>query len=110
MQLCQNKCTPCQGGIPPMNQQEAQQHISELENWTLEEGCTKIKRKFEFDNFVNALAFTNQVGALCEQEGHHADIRLGWGYVHVYFQTHKINGLHLNDFIMAAKVDEISKH
>jgi 4a-hydroxytetrahydrobiopterin dehydratase len=110
MRLSKNKCTPCQGGIPPMTKHEAEQHLVNLAHWTLEDDASKLKRKFEFKNFVDALSFTNKVGELCEAEGHHADIKLGWGYVHVYFQTHKINGLHLNDFIMAAKVNDLSKH
>jgi 4a-hydroxytetrahydrobiopterin dehydratase len=108
MQLDKIKCTPCQGGIPPMTPAEAEQHLAQVPGWSLEENASKIKRTFKFDNFVDALVFTNQVGALCEDEGHHADIQLGWGYVKVYFQTHKIEGLHLNDFVMAAKVNQLA--
>jgi 4a-hydroxytetrahydrobiopterin dehydratase len=108
MQLDKIKCTPCQGGIPPMKPAEAEQHLVQVPGWSLEENASKIKRTFKFDNFVDALAFTNHVGALCEDEGHHADIQLGWGYVKVYFQTHKIEGLHLNDFVMAAKVNQLA--
>lgn len=109
MQLENIKCTPCQGGIPPMNESEAKQHLSQIPDWTLEEDATKLKRTFKFDNFVDALAFTNKIGDLCEQEGHHADMQVGWGYVKVFFQTHKIQGLHLNDFAMAAKVDALAR-
>lgn len=107
MQLSQIQCTPCQGGIPPMEQDEANQHLTQLQGWRLVDEARKIQKNYAFADFVSALAFANQVGELCEQEGHHADLALGWGYVKVYFQTHKIQGLHLNDFVMAAKVDQL---
>ena len=109
MQLENIKCTPCQGGIPPMTEQQAKQHLAHLSEWSLEDQASKIKRTFKFKNFVDAMAFANKVGDLCETEGHHADMQLGWGYVKVYFQTHKIQGLHLNDFVMAAKVDSLCR-
>lgn len=108
MMLSAKQCTPCQGGIPPMNLQDAQQHLEQLTGWSLEDNGKKIKKKFKFPNFLSALSFVNQVGQLCEDEGHHADIHFGWGYATVYFQTHKIDGLHLNDFIMAAKLDQLN--
>ena len=107
MNLTEKKCTPCQGGVAPMTCALAEQLLGDVPNWELQENATKLKRTFKFDNFVDALAFTQKVGALCELEVHHADITVGWGYVRVVFQTHKINGLHENDFIMAAKVDAI---
>ena len=67
-----------------------------------------MKRTFKFGNFIDALGLAQHVGELCEKEGHHADITFGWGYCKVEFQTHKISGLHENDFIMAAKVNELA--
>ena len=106
--LTAKKCTPCQGGIPPMTQEEAEKFLDEAPGWELQNDATSLKRTFRFKNFMSALRFTQKVGYLCEQEGHHADITTGWGYCRVVFQTHKINGLHENDFIMAAKVNALA--
>jgi 4a-hydroxytetrahydrobiopterin dehydratase len=110
MKLTTKKCTPCQGGIPPMTQEVAEKYLAEAPGWELRDNATKIKRTFKFSNFVDALGLTQHIGELCEEEGHHPDISLGWGYCSVVFQTHKINGLHENDFIMAAKVNKLSDH
>ena len=71
------------------------------------ENASRLERRFAFKTFAAALAFVNRVGDLAEQEGHHPDIVFGWGYASVLFYTHKIGGLHENDFIMAAKVSEL---
>lgn len=107
MELVTKKCTPCQGGVAPMRCDLAERYVAEVSGWDLLDGATKVKRTFKFDNFIDALAFTQKVGEFCEAEGHHADITVGWGYARVVFQTHKINGLHENDFIMAAKVNAL---
>ena len=101
-------CTPCRGGIPPLNLQQAQAMIVEAPGWTLIENGTRLRRDYAFNDFASAMQFANKVGVLSEQEGHHPDIRVGWGYCHVEFQTHKIKGLHENDFIMAAKVNALT--
>ncbi len=101
-------CTPCQGGIPPLSPVESGVFHSQTPKWDLTDGATWIRRSFGFDNFVGALDFVNKVGALAEDEGHHPDISLGWGYVDISLQTHKIKGLHENDFILAAKIDAIA--
>jgi len=101
-------CTPCQGGIPPLSPTEAQVFQKQIAKWDLTDESTWIRRSFSFDNFVGALDFVNKVGALAEEEGHHPDIALGWGYVDISLQTHKIKGLHENDFILAAKIDAIA--
>ena len=105
MELASKRCMPCRGGIPPLTRVEAEQKMAEVPGWQLTEEARQLQRKFTFADFTTALAFVNQVGALAEQEDHHPDIRFGWGYVDVIFYTHKINGLHDNDFIMAAKVN-----
>ncbi len=107
MGLSAKTCVPCRGGIPPLSKKEAEKLISEVPGWELKEGAAKIERKFKFDHFVSALKFVNKVGDLAESEGHHPDINLGWGYCNIIFYTHKINGLHENDFIMAAKVNQL---
>ncbi len=100
-------CVPCQGGIPPLTVEEAKKLLIEAPKWKLIDNSTKIQRHFAFDNFVDALTFVNKLGELAETEGHHPDITFGWGYCHVVFYTHKINGLHENDFIMAAKTNQL---
>ena len=101
-------CTPCRGGIAPLTPGEADGLLAEAPGWRLSYESTRIERRFEFKNFAEALDFANNIGTIAEQEGHHPDICLGWGYCAVTFFTHKIKGLHENDFIMAAKVNELA--
>jgi 4a-hydroxytetrahydrobiopterin dehydratase len=77
--------------------------------YTLLSEGTRIERTSKFANFKEAFEFVDQIGALAEAEGHHPDIRFGWGYCTVELYTHKIKGLHQNDFIMAAKIDELAR-
>ena len=108
MALDAKTCTPCRGGVPPLPRAEAQKLLAQAPGWTLDDTATRITRRFTFKDFATALAFVNQLGDIAESEGHHPDISLGWGYAEVVFYTHKIHGLHENDFIMAAKVNKIS--
>jgi len=108
MSLTQKTCVPCQGGIPPLPRAEAQKLLKETPGWTLSGDATRINRKFSFPDFAAAQKFVNEVGDLAEREGHHPDITFGWGYADVLFFTHKIKGLHENDFIMAAKVNALA--
>lgn len=107
MSLTAKTCVPCRGGIPPLSPQEAKTLLPQVPGWQLDGDCTKLERKFKFGNFAESLAFVNKVGALAEHEDHHPDITFGWGYANVVFYTHKIKGLHENDFIMAAKVNAL---
>jgi len=106
--LAQKSCTPCRGGVPPLSRDEAEKLRTQAPDWDLVDDARRIERKFRFDNFVQALAFVNKVGELAEREGHHPDITFGWGYATISLYTHKIKGLHENDFIMAAKVDRLA--
>lgn len=81
--------------------------MSEVKNWQVADDYIKIKREWKFKNFKEALNFTNQVGNLAEDEGHHPDIALGWGYVKIDLTTHAVKGLSENDFILAAKIDRL---
>lgn len=105
MSLTAKTCVPCQGGLAPLTKEQAEGYLGEASGWTLIESGSRIERRFKFGNFVDALAFVNKLGALAEEEGHHPDIAFGWGYCNVVFFTHKIGGLHENDFIMAAKAN-----
>ncbi len=108
MTLSAKTCVPCRGGVPPLDEAAARKLLVETPGWTLTHDAARIERKFSFRDFKEALAFVNRVGALAEDEGHHPDIMFGWGYCMVVFYTHKIKGLHENDFIMAAKVNALA--
>lgn len=107
MGLASNKCEPCRGGVTPVTRAEAEGMLPEIPGWELDDGATKIRKTFRFRNFVEAMEFARKVGDVAEGEGHHPDMTVGWGYCTVVFQTHKIRGLHRNDFIMAAKVNSL---
>lgn len=107
MELTQKSCVPCRGGIPPLAKAEAENLLAQTPGWELLDEAKKIQRKFRFDDFAQAMNFAQKVGEIAEAEGHHPDIALGWGYCDVLFNTHKIKGLHENDFIMAAKVNAL---
>lgn len=108
MSLSEKTCVPCRGGVPPLTPVEAQVYRDQVPAWEFTHGATRIERDFKFGNFADAMIFVNQVGHLAEAEGHHPDILFGWGYAHVTLYTHKIKGLHENDFIMAAKIDGLA--
>jgi 4a-hydroxytetrahydrobiopterin dehydratase len=108
MALTEKTCVPCRGRIPPLTENQAYVFAQEVPEWQLTHDATRIERPFRFADFVAALGFVNKVGALAEEEGHHPDIAFGWGYANVELYTHKIKGLHENDFIMAAKIDAIA--
>ncbi len=105
--LTAKTCVPCKGGVPPLTADEAKHYLGETPSWALDGAASRIERRFAFSGFVEALDFVNRVGALAEEEGHHPDISFGWGYCNVVLYTHKIKGLHENDFIMAAKIDRL---
>ncbi|MFL2956808.1 MAG: 4a-hydroxytetrahydrobiopterin dehydratase [Candidatus Thalassarchaeaceae archaeon] len=105
--LANRECIPCKGGVPPMTAQEAQGMKSEVNSyWDVIDGH-HLERVWTFSDFESALDFVNAAGAICEQQGHHADFELGWGRVKALIWTHKIDGLTESDFILAAKFDEI---
>ncbi len=94
-------------GGSPLAKGEVDKFLSEVKNWQVADDYIKIKREWKFKNFKEALNFTNQVGNLAEDEGHHPDIALGWGYVKIDLTTHAVKGLSENDFILAAKIDRL---
>jgi 4a-hydroxytetrahydrobiopterin dehydratase len=100
-------CIPCRGGIPPLTFNEANSLLSRIPGWELKKAAKQLYQSFEFKNFQTALDFVNKVGVIAEKEGHHPNIELGWGYVNILVFTHKINGLHENDFILAAKINAV---
>ena len=104
--LVYRRCTPCRGGVPPLSGQALASLQERLPLWKVVDGH-HLERSFLFSDFKTALAFVNQVGALAEEEGHHPDLTLSWGKVDARIYTHKIGGLSDNDFILAAKIDQI---
>jgi 4a-hydroxytetrahydrobiopterin dehydratase len=106
--LVEKTCTPCRGGVPPLTRDEAEKLQAQAPEWQLLDDAHRIERSFRFRNFREAQTFVQQVGELAEVEGHHPDISFGWGYATVSLRTKKIKGLHENDFIMAAKIDQLA--
>ena len=106
--LAEKSCTPCRGGIPPLTAAEAERLHTQAPDWTLADDAHRIERTYRLKNFRDAFAFVVKTAELAEAEGHHPDIRFGWGYVAVSLQTMKIKGLHEDDFIMAAKLDRLT--
>ena len=104
------KCKPCEGGIPKLTPAEAERQLAELDGWRLNEGGTRISKKWKCRNFVEALRFFNEVGEIAEQEQHHPDLHLtGYNQVAIEISTHAIQGLSENDFILAAKIDALKQ-
>ena len=103
--LTKEKCVPCESDIPPMKENEIQEMKKEVPKWEVikADGISHLKRSFKFDDFEEALEFTNIIGEIAEEQGHHPVIELTWGRVTIEWWTHNINGLHKNDFVMAAK-------
>lgn len=107
--LTKDKCVPCRGGVPTLTETETAALLVDVPEWRVVErsDVKRIERMFLFDDFVGAMDFARRVGDLAEIEGHHPDLHVAWGRVTVETWTHKIGGLHRNDFILAAKVDEL---
>mgnify|MGYP002260560346 CR=1 FL=1 len=108
--LSDKKCIPCRGGIPPLTNAEIDALKPFVPGWQVKEvdGIKWLERVFKLKNYAGALAFTNQIGAIAEEEDHHTLIVTEWGRVTVQWWTHVISGLHNNDFIMAAKTDTLA--
>ena len=110
-ELSTRKCEACQIGAPLVTQQEIDDYMPQLPHWEIIEvnGVQQLRRTYTFNNFTEALSFSNKVGEIANQENHHPAILTEWGKVTVSWWSHKIHGLHANDFIMAAKTDALLK-
>jgi 4a-hydroxytetrahydrobiopterin dehydratase len=108
-QLEQMVCVACRKGEPTVTEAEMTEFLPQVPQWRVVEidGIQRLERVFTFHNFVEALAFTNKVGEIAEAAGHHPALLTEWGKTTVTWWTHKIRGLHRNDFIMAAKTDRL---
>jgi 4a-hydroxytetrahydrobiopterin dehydratase len=107
-QLADKKCVPCKGGVPPLKGNELKKFRQQVPDWTVTNEHD-LHREFRFPDFKQALEFVNRVGTVAEEQGHHPDMTLTWGKVGVTLWTHSIDGLSESDFIMAAKIDRLSK-
>ncbi len=105
--LLHKKCVPCEGGVDPLKGKELQEYYRLLhKGWKIVDEH-HLEKEYKFKDFKEALAFTNRVGEIAENEDHHPDISLGWGKVKLTLWTHAIDGLSINDFILAAKSDQV---
>jgi len=107
MDLTQKKCVPCKAGTPPLEEAKVNEMLKETSTWTLKEG--HLYKKFKFKNFIESMGFINKIAEIAENEGHHPDFCVHYNRVEVELWTHAINGLSENDFIVAAKIDRLSK-
>jgi len=105
--LADKECVPCQGGVPPLQGNELSRFGAELKNGWRVVNEHHLEKEYKFDDFRQALDFTNKVGELAEEQGHHPDIYLAWGKVKLTMWTHKIDGLTESDFVFAAKCDRL---
>ena len=109
-ELLKKKCVPCEGGITPFDISEIHKYQQKVDGWDIiknNENVYLLEKNFKFKNFKESQNFVNQVGEISEEESHHPDITFGWGYVKINVTTHAIEGLSENDFILAAKIDQI---
>ncbi|MDB9999634.1 4a-hydroxytetrahydrobiopterin dehydratase [Porticoccaceae bacterium] len=107
--LSNQACEPCQGGMAALGVDEAKKLLSNLNgDWQLSDDNRVISRRFTFKGFARAVQMANLMAWLGDRQGHHPDIAFGWGYCSIAFTTHEIDGLSSNDFICAAKLDQIT--
>ena len=109
--LIEKKCVACEGDAIPFDVSEIHKYQKKVDGWNITKNEKEIFfliKKFIFKNFFESQKFINDVGKIAEQEGHHPDINFGWGYAEIKITTHAIQGLSENDFILAAKIDQIT--
>ena len=108
--LLNKKCVPCEGGVNPLDISEIHKYQKKVDDWNIiknDKNIFFLEKNFKFKNFQDSQDFVNKVGNISEEEGHHPDIIFGWGYAKINITTHAIEGLSENDFILAAKIDQI---
>jgi 4a-hydroxytetrahydrobiopterin dehydratase len=104
--LKQKHCVPCEGGLPPMTREQIEKYSKETPEWQVADD-KKITRSFKFKDFAESMVFVNKVASIANEENHHPDIYIFYNLVRLELMTHAVNGLFENDFILAAKIDEI---
>lgn len=106
-ELKQQRCVPCEGGVDPLDRRAAENLLPQAKGWRLNDAATEISRTFEFKNFYETMAFVNAVAWVANHEDHHPDLEVAYKRCHVRYSTHAINGLSMNDFICAAKINDL---
>lgn len=106
-ELFEKQCQACEGGIPSLERAEIDKLLLQVPEWQLDEKGAQIQRHFSFKNFHQTMAFVNAVAWLAHQDNHHPDMEIGYNYCHIRYSTHAVGGLTENDFICAAKVDQL---
>lgn len=107
-ELVQKKCVPCEGGVPPLTDEQASEQVKALEGWSLTPDGKRIRREWTAKNFMAGIEFFQKVAELAEAEGHHPDLHLeGYRRVAIELTTHAIGGLSENDFVLAAKINDL---
>ena len=102
------RCLPCEGGVEALDEAAVKKHLAALPgNWIVNDEYTKIQRSFEFKNYYHTMAFVNAMAWMAHHENHHPDLEVSYNRVVVNYQTHAINGLSINDFICASKIERI---
>jgi 4a-hydroxytetrahydrobiopterin dehydratase len=105
MKLTEKRCVPCEGGTPPMQKDEIEKYVKQIpKGWKVLEG-KRIRKEFKFKTYPEVMAFANKIALIAQDEGHHPDMEIHYGWIGVEFWTHAIGGLSENDFIMAAKIE-----
>lgn len=108
--LTQKRCQACEGGVPPLSEQQVGNLLKEIPDWTVgadAKGLERVVRRFQFKNYYHTIAFVNAIAWMAHQENHHPDLEVGYNHCTVHYSTHAIQGLSENDFICAAKVDAL---
>ena len=105
MNLTEKKCKPCEGGGSPLTEEQANELLKQIPEWTIKDG--HVYRQFKFKDFKEAIQFVNKVAEIAEQEQHHPNIKINYNKVSIELYTHAINGLSENDFILPAKINNI---
>lgn len=103
------KCVPCEGNVPPLSPEQTAEYLQQVAGWSISEGGLTIFREYTFKDFEETIAFVNKIAQVAESEGHHPDLQVSYGKIRVELTTHAIGGLSENDFIVAAKIDDLSK-
>jgi 4a-hydroxytetrahydrobiopterin dehydratase len=107
MDFASKRCVPCEGGVPAMTPREVEEALGSLDGWDVREGSTRLHKHHRFRDFKEAMRFVNAMADLAEAEGHHPDFTVHYDTVDVVLFTHAVGGLSQNDFILAAKLDQL---
>ena len=108
-ELTSKRCVPCEGGVPPLSAAQAQAQMSALSGeWQLAVDAKSLRREFRFVDFYHTMSFVNALAHIANIEDHHPDLEVGYSYCRVRYNTHSVGGLSDNDFICAAKIDQLT--